>query len=76
MEKTNLRAQTDRLWVQVETLQWALAQNAYVKADMWTGGKFREVFRFVCFIALGKKRYYDAKPIASFYFWPRIFEHR
>ncbi len=26
MEKTNMRAETDRLWVRVETLQWALAQ--------------------------------------------------
>ena len=26
MEKTNIRAETDRLWVRVETLQWALAQ--------------------------------------------------
>jgi hypothetical protein len=26
MEKTNLRAETDRLWVRIETLQWALAQ--------------------------------------------------
>jgi polyhydroxyalkanoate synthesis regulator phasin len=26
MEKTNLRTETDRLWVRIETLQWALAQ--------------------------------------------------
>ena len=50
--------------------------NAYVKAACGRVVNLREVFRFVCFIALGKKRYYDAKPIAWFYFWPRIFEHR
>jgi hypothetical protein len=32
MEKTNLRAETDRLWVQVETLQWGFGSNTYVKA--------------------------------------------
>ena len=32
MEKTNLRDETDRLWVQVETLQWALAQIRRLKA--------------------------------------------
>jgi hypothetical protein len=31
MEKTNLRAETDRLWVRVETLQWALAQILAVR---------------------------------------------
>jgi hypothetical protein len=31
MEKTNLRIETDRLWVQVETLQWALAQIRRLK---------------------------------------------
>jgi hypothetical protein len=31
MEKTNLRAETDRLWVRVETLQWALAQIRMLK---------------------------------------------
>ena len=34
MEKTNLRAETDRLWVQVETLQWALAQMRMLKQHM------------------------------------------
>jgi hypothetical protein len=34
MEKTNLRAETDRLWVQVETLQWALAQIRRLKQHM------------------------------------------
>ena len=34
MEKTNLRAETDRLWVQVETLQWALAQIRVLKQHM------------------------------------------
>jgi polyhydroxyalkanoate synthesis regulator phasin len=31
MEKTNLRAEIDRLWVRVETLQWALAQILAVR---------------------------------------------
>ena len=31
MEKTNMRAETDRLWVRVETLQWALAQILAVR---------------------------------------------
>jgi hypothetical protein len=26
MQKTNQRAETDRLWIRVEALQWALAQ--------------------------------------------------
>jgi hypothetical protein len=34
MEKTNLRTETDRLWVQVETLQWALAQIRRLKQHM------------------------------------------
>jgi len=34
MEKTNLRAETDRLWVQVETLQWALAQIHRLKQHL------------------------------------------
>jgi hypothetical protein len=34
MEKTNLRAETDRLWVQVETLQWALAQIRMLKQHL------------------------------------------
>jgi len=34
MEKTNLRTETDRLWVQVETLQWALAQIRMLKQHM------------------------------------------
>jgi hypothetical protein len=34
MEKTNLRAETDRLWVQVEMLQWALAQIRMLKQHM------------------------------------------
>ncbi|MGB7639475.1 MAG: hypothetical protein WBL88_18070 [Nitrososphaeraceae archaeon] len=34
MEKTNLRDETDRLWVQVETLQWALAQIRRLKQQM------------------------------------------
>jgi hypothetical protein len=34
MEKTNLRAETDRLWVQVEMLQWALAQIRRLKQHM------------------------------------------
>ena len=34
MEKTNLRAETDRLWVQVETLQWALAQIRMLKRHL------------------------------------------
>ena len=31
MEKTNQRSETDRLWVRVETLQWALAQILAVR---------------------------------------------
>jgi hypothetical protein len=34
MEKTNLRTETDRLWVQVEMLQWALAQIRMLKQHM------------------------------------------
>ena len=34
MEKTNLRTETDRLWVQVETLQWALAQIRMLKRHL------------------------------------------
>jgi hypothetical protein len=34
MEKTNLRAETDRLWVQIETLQWVLAQIRMLKQHM------------------------------------------
>jgi hypothetical protein len=34
MEKTNLRTETDRLWVQVESLQWALAQIRMLKQHM------------------------------------------
>ena len=34
MEKTNLRAETDRIWVQVETLQWVLAQIRMLKQHM------------------------------------------
>jgi len=34
MKKTNLRTETDRLWVQVETLQWALAQIRMLKQHM------------------------------------------
>jgi hypothetical protein len=34
MEKTNLGAETDRLWVQVETLQWALAQIRMLKQHL------------------------------------------
>lgn len=36
MEKTNLRAEIDRLWVRVETLQWALALN---RTFIDTGGR-------------------------------------
>lgn len=36
MEKTNLRAETDRLWVRVETLQWALAQILAVREEKTT----------------------------------------
>jgi len=34
MEKTNLRVETDRIWVQVETLQWVLAQIRMLKQHM------------------------------------------
>ena len=34
MEKTNLRDETDRIWVQVETLQWVLAQIRMLKQHM------------------------------------------
>jgi len=34
MEKTSLRAETDRIWVQVETLQWVLAQIRMLKQHM------------------------------------------
>ena len=34
MEKTNLRVETDRSWVQVETLQWALAQIRMLKRHL------------------------------------------
>ena len=34
MEKTYLRDETDRLWVQVETLQWALAQIRRLKQHL------------------------------------------
>ena len=34
VEKTNLRTETDRLWVQVETLQWALAQIHRLKQHL------------------------------------------
>jgi hypothetical protein len=31
MEKTNRRTETDRLWIRIETLQWALAQILALK---------------------------------------------
>ena len=34
MEKTNMRTETDRLWVQVETLQCVLAQIRMLKKHM------------------------------------------
>jgi hypothetical protein len=42
LEKTNLRTETDRLWVRVETLQWVLAQIRMLKQHI-DGNKFGHV---------------------------------
>jgi hypothetical protein len=31
MKKTNQRTETDRYWIRIETLQWALAQTLVVR---------------------------------------------
>ena len=77
MEKTNLRAETDRIWVQVETLQWVLAQIRMLKAAYGQVVNLdMSVFKFVCFIALGKKRYYKLNPSYHSIFGLEIFEYR
>jgi hypothetical protein len=44
MEKTNLRAETDRLWVRIETLQWLWHKYLHYTTCM-INNTFNPIFR-------------------------------
>jgi hypothetical protein len=40
MDKAHFRSDTDRLWIQIETLQWALAQICRLMQTLFTVTNF------------------------------------